>query len=217
MRVNIIKYSVKGGEAALGSIVEERAMKQMSLRKGIIAASTIACGTLLSLGWSEQSGVSLSVDSAQARVGRPYTPVSVAGHYRRQARRTAGVYGGGGYYGAGVYRRQARRAAIATGAVGTGVYGGGAYYGGGGYVGGGPYWGGGYGPGPVAAATAGAVATAGAIAAAPFGGPGYYGGGYGGGPYGGYGTWAAYAAVNGLKCQPGTLTKMEDGHMYLCQ
>jgi hypothetical protein len=198
-------------------------MKQMSLRKGIIAASTIACGTLLSLGWSEPSGVSLSVDSAQARVGRPYTPVSVAGHYRRQARRGAvatgavgtGVYGGGAYYGgggyyggvAGVERRQARRAAIATGVYGGGPYGGGGYYGGG------PY----YGPGPVAAATAGAVATAGAIAAAPFGGPGYYGGGYGVGPYGGYGTWAAYAAVNGLKCQPGTLTKMEDGHTYLCQ
>jgi hypothetical protein len=89
---------------------------QMSLRTFAIATSAFACATLLSFGWSEQSGVSLSVESAQARIGRPGTPLSVAGvarrHYRRAAVGAAVVgaglaagayysgYGTGGYYGA---------------------------------------------------------------------------------------------------------------------
>jgi hypothetical protein len=66
------------------------------LTKVVIATSTFACAAPLSCGWSEQRGVSLSVESAQARVGRPLTPVSVTGVARRQYRR--GAYG----YGAGV-------------------------------------------------------------------------------------------------------------------
>jgi hypothetical protein len=85
-------------------------MKQVSLRKIAIAASAFACTALLSFGWSEQGGVSLSVESAQARVGRPLTPMSVAGVARRQTRRAV--------YGAGV--------------VGAGAVAAGAYYGGGG-------------------------------------------------------------------------------------
>jgi len=57
-----------------------------------IAATTMMGATLFSFGWSEQGGVSLSVESAQARVGRPATPVSVAGVARRQTRRA--VVGG---------------------------------------------------------------------------------------------------------------------------
>ena len=80
-------------------------MKQMS--RVAIVASVFACATALSFGWSEQGGVSLSVQSAQARVGRPLTPVSVAGVARRQTRRAvygAGVVGAGAYYGgAGPY------------------------------------------------------------------------------------------------------------------
>jgi hypothetical protein len=88
---------------------------QMSLRTLAIATSAFACATLLSFGWSQQSGVSLSVESAQARIGRPWTPLSVAGvarrHYRRAAvgAAVAGAglaagayysgYGTGGYYG----------------------------------------------------------------------------------------------------------------------
>ena len=68
-------------------------MKQMSLTTVVIGASTFACAALLSFGWSEQRGVSLSVESAQARVGRPLSPVSVAGVARRQTRRA--VYGAG--------------------------------------------------------------------------------------------------------------------------
>ncbi|SIO46956.1 hypothetical protein SAMN05443247_05802 [Bradyrhizobium erythrophlei] len=49
-------------------------MKQMSLRTFAIATFAFACATLLSFSWSEQSGVSLSVESAQARIGRPLPP-----------------------------------------------------------------------------------------------------------------------------------------------
>ena len=87
-------------------------MKHASLGKIAIAVSVLACATTLSFDWTEQKGVSLSVESAQARVGRPLTPVSVAGVARRQGRRAAigaaavgaGVVGAGvaaaGYYGA---------------------------------------------------------------------------------------------------------------------
>lgn len=75
-------------------------MKHLTLRKVAIAASVFACATVLSFGWSEQGSVSLSIESAQARVGRPLTPVSVAGVARRQARRDymvgAGVAGTAG-------------------------------------------------------------------------------------------------------------------------
>jgi len=85
---------------------------KVSLRKIAIAASAFACTALLSFGWSEQGGVPLSVESAQARVGRPLTPMSVAGVARRQTRRAV--------YGAGV---------VGAGAVAAGAY----------YAGSGPY------------------------------------------------------------------------------
>jgi hypothetical protein len=66
------------------------------------------CATMFSFNWSEQREASLSVESAQARVGRPLTPMSVAGVARRQNRRAA--YG----YGAGVVG-----AGLAAGAIGT--------------------------------------------------------------------------------------------------
>ena len=81
--------------------------------KRAVAASTFLAAALLSFGWSDQGGVSLSVENAQARVGRPLTPVSAAGVARRQARR--GLYGasaafgmappvaGGPYYGPSYY------------------------------------------------------------------------------------------------------------------
>jgi hypothetical protein len=78
-------------------------MKHMRLTKFAIAGSTVACAALLSLSWSEQRGISLSVESAQARVGRPLTPVSVAGVARRQNRRAGYGYGyGAAAVGAGV-------------------------------------------------------------------------------------------------------------------
>jgi hypothetical protein len=151
---------------------------QMSLRTFAIATSAFACATLLSFGWSEQSGVSLSVESAQARIGRPGTPLSVAGvarrHYRRAAVGAAVVgaglaagayysgYGTAGYYGT-------------YGGYPGGYYGGyaaggypGAYYGG--YPGG--YYGTGYPSGYYGA---------------------YAAGGYPGGYYGGYANSGVYA------------------------
>src|SRR3954465_9387043 len=62
-------------------------------RKTALAASAFTCAALLSFGWSEQGGISLSIESAQARVGRPLSPVSVAGVARRHNRRA--VYGAG--------------------------------------------------------------------------------------------------------------------------
>lgn len=41
-------------------------MRQMDLRRLAIATSTIAFAALFSVGWSDQGGISLSVDSAQA-------------------------------------------------------------------------------------------------------------------------------------------------------
>jgi hypothetical protein len=136
-------------------------MKQVSLGKAAIAVSVFACATMLSFDWTEQKGVSLSVESAQARVGRPLTPVSVAGVARRQGRRAA--------VGAGV---------VGAGVVGTGIAAAG-YYG----------------------------------ATAPYYGRGGYGGG---GPYAYYGA-QDYATRNGFLCQPGTMTRLDDGRMYPCQ
>ena len=45
-----------------------------ALKRTAIATSTVACVALLSFSWSEQRGVSLGVESAQARVDRPLNP-----------------------------------------------------------------------------------------------------------------------------------------------
>jgi hypothetical protein len=87
-------------------------MKQPSFGKAALAVSVFTCATMLSFDWSEQKGVSLSIERAQAQMDDPYTP----GVARRQARRTA----------AGV-------AALGAGAVAAGATA--AYYG----SGGGPY------------------------------------------------------------------------------
>src|SRR4051794_21449308 len=106
-------------------------MKQKNLTRFAIAASTFACATLLSFGWSEQGSVSLSVENAQARVGRPLTPMSGAGVARRHYRR--GAYG----YGAGV-GAAAIGTAAAVGAAAS--WGGDPYHEGTGYYQGGPYY-----------------------------------------------------------------------------
>jgi hypothetical protein len=66
-----------------------RKSMKVALKKTAIATSTVACVALLSFSWSEQRGVSLGVESAQARTGRPSAPLSVAGVARRQYRRSA--------------------------------------------------------------------------------------------------------------------------------
>jgi hypothetical protein len=161
---------------------ERRQSMKQSVRKFAVAASTFVVAALFSFGWSEQSGISLSVEKAEARVGRPLTPVSVAG----------------------VARRQYRRAAVGTAAaVGATAWGAGYY--------------------------AGSPTVRGAQAA-------YYGGSpitsgvpestrphyavnayYAGGPWYGYHGWDDYKARNFITCTPGTLVKLEDGLMHVCQ
>src|ERR1700731_4298303 len=92
-------------------------MKQMSLTTVAIAASTFACAALLSFGWSEQRGVSLSVEKAAVRVGRPPTPVSVAGVARWQNRRAISGTGVVGAGAAGVGTAAAIGSAAAVGAA----------------------------------------------------------------------------------------------------
>jgi hypothetical protein len=127
-------------------------MKQMSLTTVAIAASTFACAALLSFDCSEQRGLSLSVEKAEARVGRPLTPVSVAGVARRQHRRAAYGYGGGannrgGLVGGDDPGTYAGAAAVGTAAAVAATspnwgWGGNPYRTGTGYYAGGPYYGG---------------------------------------------------------------------------
>jgi hypothetical protein len=74
-------------------------MTQTNLRTVAIATSTFACAVLLSFGWSAQRGISLSIESAQAQVDRPLTPLSVAGHQWRAAYGYGLAAGPWDYYG----------------------------------------------------------------------------------------------------------------------
>lgn len=69
---------------------------------GLITAAALFCAAPLSLHWSTAKAPSLSVDTADARIGRPLTPMSVAGVNRRVHRRAyygAAAAAGAGYYG----------------------------------------------------------------------------------------------------------------------
>jgi hypothetical protein len=67
-------------------------MRKINIRRAVLAIAVFAVGSFASPGWSPGDGPSLSVESAQARVGRPGTPMSVAGVARRSTRRA--VVGG---------------------------------------------------------------------------------------------------------------------------
>ena len=101
-------------------------MKRVSTL-GIIAAAAFFCAAPLSLQWSPAKSPSLALDTANARIGHPFTPMSVAGVHRRAMRRTYGVGANLGYH-------PVARAALYGAAAGAGYYG--AGYGG---------WGGGWG------------------------------------------------------------------------
>ena len=64
----------------------------------------ILCATPLSLRFSPEGNVSLSSDTASAVIGRPLTPMSVAGFHRRAERRAYRR----GYYGYGAYNNPYR-------------------------------------------------------------------------------------------------------------
>jgi hypothetical protein len=82
-------------------------MKKLSAL-GFVVATGLLCSAPVTIDWSPTKMPSLSVNTADARLGRPLTPMSVAGVNRRVHRRA--------YYGA----------AAAAGAVGYGYY---NYYG----------------------------------------------------------------------------------------
>ena len=179
-------------------------MKQMSLRTIAIASSTVACAALLSFSWSEQGGVSLSVESAQARVGRPLTPVSAAGVARRQNRRAAYQYDA-----AGIAGPMAVNYAGIAGAAGTAAVAGTAAavaatqpwgWGGGPYYGNQPYVAQAYYGGPIDSKPFYLQR------AYPANGPWYVANG-----------WAGYKAQGGIVCDPGSLIKGDDGLMHVCQ
>ena len=66
---------------------------------GIIIAA-VFCAAPLSVHWSPAKSPSLSVDTANARVGRPLTPMSIAGVNRRAHRRAYGAAAGAAAVGA---------------------------------------------------------------------------------------------------------------------
>jgi hypothetical protein len=166
-----------------------------NLKKLTLAGSALVAAALFSFGWSEQSGLSLSVEKAEARVGRPLTPVSVAG----------------------VARRQYRRAAIGTAAaVGTAAAIGATapYSASAGYYSGGPYY-----SGTVRGARAAYYGGLPSAAATPDGNQPHYAtrAYYAGGPWYNYNGWDDYATRNAIRCTPGTMTKLDDGLMHVCQ
>jgi hypothetical protein len=61
-------------------------MKKLSVL-GLVAGATLMCAVPVSLHWSPAQTPSLSVDKANAVIGRPLTPGSVAGVNRRMHRR----------------------------------------------------------------------------------------------------------------------------------
>ena len=78
-------------------------MKNISVIGATLVAAAVLCAAPISLHQSQDKGLSLSVDKALARIGRPLTPGSVAGVHRRYERRAyrGGYYGHGGSQAAG--------------------------------------------------------------------------------------------------------------------
>ena len=81
-------------------------MKQAGLGRFLIATSAVAFATLFSVGWSEQRGISLSVESAQARARlyvnpylySPYRPDATGlSWYAVRAYYAGGPWSGPGY------------------------------------------------------------------------------------------------------------------------
>lgn len=84
----------------------ENNMTGNAKRLGLVLAIALLTAAPLSLRYSQGTDLSVSLDRAEARVGRPLTPMSVAGVNRRVHRRA--------YYGA---------AAAGAAAAGAAAYG----------------------------------------------------------------------------------------------
>jgi hypothetical protein len=100
---------VKKGHTSAGLVLnrKENVMKKISVIAATLVGAAMLCAAPISLHQSQDKGLTLSVDKAQARIGRPLTPGSIAGVHRRYERRAyrrgsygQGYSGGGGYYGA---------------------------------------------------------------------------------------------------------------------
>ncbi len=93
-----------------------------------VAVAALLCAAPYSIEWSPNSGIALSLTSANARIGRPLTPGSVAGVARRTTRRTVArhAYVGAAAVGAAVVVG-ASVAALPAG-CGAVIYGGVQYY-----------------------------------------------------------------------------------------
>jgi hypothetical protein len=61
-------------------------MKKLSIL-AIVVGAALLTATPFSLQWSHEKNVAVSLDRADARVGRPLTATSVAGVHRRAYRR----------------------------------------------------------------------------------------------------------------------------------
>ena len=62
-------------------------MKKMSMIGATLLGAAVLCATPISLHQSQHKGLSLFLDSADARVGQPLSAGSVAGVNRRATRR----------------------------------------------------------------------------------------------------------------------------------
>jgi hypothetical protein len=105
--------SSKSGGNLTSISMERPFMKKRSMLKIIVGAAVLSAAPF-SLHWSHEKNVALSLDRADARIGRPGTALSVAGVHRRAYRRAyrgavyggaaaAAAYGVGSYYGAYSY------------------------------------------------------------------------------------------------------------------
>ena len=63
----------------------------------VAAGAALLSAAPFSLRFSPENGVLLAMDTANAVLGRPLTPLSIAGVHRRAMRRASYAYGGGYY------------------------------------------------------------------------------------------------------------------------
>ena len=68
-------------------------MTTASTRRALLLATAILFGASASIDWTQEGGVTLAIGSAQARVGRPLTPVSAAGVARRTRSKPPNLWG----------------------------------------------------------------------------------------------------------------------------
>ena len=62
-------------------------MHNLALIGATVIGAVVLSAAPVSIQWSPEKTLSISVDRADARVGRPATPASVAGVHRRTTRR----------------------------------------------------------------------------------------------------------------------------------